>query len=327
MTDYVKNALIGGANIPAIQIARKRRSIGNVEYSIQVDNSMDTLSATVMTSSVSSNIQLYNPGGTIQSAGKTSTGQGSLFLINKPTPGVWKLSVPVTSTDHFVTVRGISEENIDFEYVFLVEAKVRRKPKSITSNSPVKGRTATLIITVPAHKKTQPSSLQMQVVNSAFKPSLTVNLRQHGRSPGRYIGAFPTPSHDFKLILNGRTKENKPFKRLANGIVKPKSAVIHVFAAPRGFVLRRTGSSTILLFALHNFGASEHFHVRSKELKKYIYRQPKRIISIAGRMALFSVALKAPSSAKKGQTHDVVVSVVGKTSGTRASMHVQMLIL
>ena len=44
-------------------------------------------------------------------------------------------------------------------------------------------------------------------------------------------------------------------------------------------------------------------------------------------MALFSVALKAPRSAKKGQTHDVVVSVVGKTSGTRASMHVQMLIL
>ena len=62
MTDYVRNALIGGTNIPAIQIARKRRSIGNVEYAIQVDNSMDTLSATVMTSSASSNIQLYNPG-------------------------------------------------------------------------------------------------------------------------------------------------------------------------------------------------------------------------------------------------------------------------
>ena len=62
MTDYVKNALIGGTNIPAIPIARKRRSIGNAEYSILVDNSMDTLSATVMTSSVSSNIQLHNPG-------------------------------------------------------------------------------------------------------------------------------------------------------------------------------------------------------------------------------------------------------------------------
>ena len=48
--------------------------------------------------------------------------------------------MPVTSTNHFVTVRGISEENIDFEYFFLVEAKVGRKPKSITSKSPVKGK-------------------------------------------------------------------------------------------------------------------------------------------------------------------------------------------
>lgn len=62
MSNFVTKGLIGGTNIPVIPNNRVRRSTGSTEYAIQVDNSMDTLSATVMTSASSSGIQLRNPG-------------------------------------------------------------------------------------------------------------------------------------------------------------------------------------------------------------------------------------------------------------------------
>ena len=69
-----------------------------------------------------------------------NTGKGStLFLINKPVTGVWKLSVPASSANRYVAANCISFENIDFEYNFLVEAKVFGKTKSVASKSPIKG--------------------------------------------------------------------------------------------------------------------------------------------------------------------------------------------
>ena len=62
MSNFITKGLIGGTNIPVIQTGRTRRSLGSTEYAITVDNSMDTLSATVMTGTSGSNIQLRNPG-------------------------------------------------------------------------------------------------------------------------------------------------------------------------------------------------------------------------------------------------------------------------
>ena len=185
-----------------------------------------------------------------------------------------------------------------------------------------------MLINVPAHAKTIPSSYKIQIVNNAFKLPLTVTLTQNGRSPGRYIGVFRPPSHDFKLILEGNTKEGMPFKRLCNGHVKPTTAVIHVYAAPRGFVLNAGSSAaTTILFAVNNFARTEAFTVKVKELTKYATRYPKRLLVINGRMALFPVTLKAPREARRGSTHKVAVSVVGQRSGMKASILVSLLIL
>ena len=81
-------------------------------------------------------------GGSLQVNGKTITGKGSLFLVNKPSPGVWKLAVPPSAGGHFITARAVSEENIDFEFFFIVETKVGRTAKPITVNAPLKGNSS-----------------------------------------------------------------------------------------------------------------------------------------------------------------------------------------
>ena len=57
----MKKGLIGGSSIPVIPNKRKRRGIGGKEFSILVDDSVETLSTTVLDTS-SGNVLLYNPG-------------------------------------------------------------------------------------------------------------------------------------------------------------------------------------------------------------------------------------------------------------------------
>ena len=190
------------------------------------------------------------------------------------------------------------------------------------------GKQATVIITVPSHAKTVPSSLSLKVVDVDLNTIRTVSLRQHGRTNGRFKGTFPTPSHDFKLVLDGRTKSNRPFSRLGSGIIKPKEVIIHIFSAPRGFALTAGSSSpTTILFAVHSYVARDVFEVRVDESKKFLTRLPRRVYGFPGRMALFSLAFKAPSGSKKGQAYNVVVSVIGKKTGFKSRKHVQLLIV
>ena len=189
------------------------------------------------------------------------------------------------------------------------------------------GKESEVIITVPAYAKTQPSTYKLQIINDALKIMHVVSLKQHGRAPGRYKGSFPTPSIDFRLVLEGKTKSNKLFKRLANGIIRPKSTIIHVFSAPRGFSVQAgRKSSTIVIFALHCYKGREMYDVKVSEMKKFAVRSPRRLNCIQNRMSVFPVSFRAPSSAKKGNTHNVFVTVISRRSGIKAGKHIQLLI-
>ena len=142
MSTYVKNALVGGVPIPVEpnQVNGRKRRSTEKSYSILVDDSIDTLSASVITIRTNSNVELTNPKGHLQLSGKTSTGQGSLYLVNKPSPGIWSLTVSSSTGNELISVRGTSEENIDFDYYFITEVLLgRRRKKPVISKSPIKG--------------------------------------------------------------------------------------------------------------------------------------------------------------------------------------------
>ena len=190
------------------------------------------------------------------------------------------------------------------------------------------GIEATVVITVPAHNKTQPSSFKLKVVSDTFATLHAASLKQYGRVPGRYKGSFPTPSSDFSLVLEGKTKQGKAFKRLGNGIIKPKSAMVHVLSAPKGFAVK-TGSKspTILKFALHCFSGNELFDVKVNKQKRFTVKKPRALRCTPKHMTLFTLSFRAASAAKKGETRNVVVSLYNKKSGTKTSKHVQLLLV
>jgi len=331
-TQFIQKGLIGGSSMPVTplrlsKLDRKKRSIVEIEYSITVDDSVDVLSTAIMDRS-NVDAKLYRPDGKLQEKGKINTGKGALFLVDKPAPGEWKIKCPSCSLQSYITSNSISLENIDFDYSFLVDVKIEGKSNVIASNYPIKGKESTVIITVPAHGKTDTSSYKLQVVDDALKTLRTVSLKQYGRAPGRYKGSFPTPSSEFTLVLKGRTKKNKPFKRLANGLVEPKSAIIHMFSAPKGLSLQAgSKSSTRLTFALHCYNGKEMYNLKVNEPKTFSVMRPKGLECSPNRVTKFSVSFKAPISAKRGKIHNVVITVTGKRSGVKASKHIQLLIV
>lgn len=190
------------------------------------------------------------------------------------------------------------------------------------------GKKSTVIVTVPAHNRTEPSSYKLKIVNDALKTLHTIPLEKYGRAPGRYKGTIPTISNDFQLVLKGKTKKNKPFKRLANGIIKPKYTIIHVFSAPDGFSVQAGNkSSTKLVFAVHCYKGEELYDVKVNEPTKFAINKPKGLNCVPNRKCVFAVSFRAPSSAKKGNIHNVIVTAIGKKSGIKASKHVQLLIV
>ena len=189
------------------------------------------------------------------------------------------------------------------------------------------GKQATVIITVPAHAKTIPSSYRLQVVDVGLNTLRVISLKSHGKANGRYKGSFAAPSGEFRLVLKGKTKRNRPFSRLATGILKPKNVMIHVHSAPRGFAVTAGGSRTTIIFALHSYSTRDVFSVEADEPKKFIVRLPRRVFGRPGRMSLFTISFQAPRGAKKGQSYNVVITVVGKTSNVKSRKHVQLLVV
>ena len=187
---------------------------------------------------------------------------------------------------------------------------------------------STVIVTVPAYNRTEPSSYKLKIVSDDLKTLHKIPLEKYGRAPGRYKGTFPTPTTDFRLVLEGKTKKNKAFKRLANGIIKPKYTIIHVFSAPNGFSVKAgSKSSTKLVFAVHCYKGEEDYDVKVNEPSRFAVNKPKGLKCVPNRKCLFAVSFRAPSSAKKGNIHNVIVTVIGKKSGIKASKHVQLLIV
>ena len=100
-----------------------------------------------------------------------------------------------------------------------------------------------------------------------------------------------------------------------------------MFSAPEGLSLQPGSKSTTRLsFALHCYSGKEMYDLKVNEPKKFAVMKPRGLECIPNRVTTFSVLFKALSSAKRGNIHNAVVTVIGKRSGVKASKHIQLLI-
>ena len=147
MGAYVRHSLDGLTLLPVGSkkgSSRNKRSTKKI-YSVVVDDSLDVFTAAIITNQADSNVELTNPKGQLQLSGKTQTGQGTLYVVNSPSPGTWDLSIPSTVSNEVISARGSSKGNIDFDYYFITEVPLRkRKGEKVISKSLIKGKNSIL---------------------------------------------------------------------------------------------------------------------------------------------------------------------------------------
>ena len=143
MSPYVNEALIGGVTISCScssrdSLGRKRST--SARYPILVDDSIQTLTISVVKSNEGSTVNLIKPSGGEQVNGKTIIRKGVLYLIKSPPAGLWHLTVSKSDGRDYITVRGISDLNINFDYNFIVKLKLgKTRTQEMISRNPLKG--------------------------------------------------------------------------------------------------------------------------------------------------------------------------------------------
>ena len=148
---------LGGTAVVANAIhnksARKKRSSSKTSnnYSISVDDSIDTLVISVTTDQPTAggnmwSVSLTSPTGTIAgvSTNTHNLDQGTVYQISKPNVGIWNLGIKTDSNVNYdFSVKGSSADNIDFEYYFVRTTVRRGVATTIPIPSPLLGKIST----------------------------------------------------------------------------------------------------------------------------------------------------------------------------------------
>lgn len=105
---------IGGGFFPG----KKKRSTRHSIYKLLVDDTMEKIIVSVSSEKTNAKISLKNPLGA--PSGKTIVSKVTLFEVNRPRPGIWRLRVPPGAGKHTYLFKGSSKTNLDFDFIFVI---------------------------------------------------------------------------------------------------------------------------------------------------------------------------------------------------------------
>ena len=125
MKSFAKGLLIGttcsGSFGSAMKpLGKKKRSVALTEYRLLVDDTMEKIIVSVSFENSGAKIELKDPLGAFVVSGKTTLSKVTLFEVDRPTPGVWKLVVPPGAGKHTYIFKGSSKTNLDFDFTFVI---------------------------------------------------------------------------------------------------------------------------------------------------------------------------------------------------------------
>ena len=123
----------GGAMKP---LGKKKRSVALTGYKLLVDDTMEKIIVSVSYENSAAKIELKDPLGAFVISGKTTVSKVTLFEVDRPTPGVWKLVVPPAAGKHAYTFKGSSKTNLDFDFTFVI---LRANGRPIPVSHPLTG--------------------------------------------------------------------------------------------------------------------------------------------------------------------------------------------
>jgi len=307
---------------------KKRRSPrgSSFSYSILVDDSTEKIIISVSTERKGPSINLRDPRGASITSGKISLSKGAIYEIDHPRPGTWKLIVSGAGKHHYL-IKGSSKTNVDFDYFFVMIPTSGRSSKPIPISHPLLGKKAVVILTVAGANTINKNSLSLDLISMDGRRLGTAAVTPHGSSGAHFSATFTPPSAPFKLKLKGMTKKGYSFERLSHNAVHPSHALIRVLYARNEYTIP-AGGSGFVLFLVYNTGATEIFDIKVKDHLKYAAHLRRSYITVRqGRKSFFFVTFKAPSSAPRGGSDEVLATITGRTSKKTVGHVVRLMVV
>ena len=167
----------------------------------------------------------------------------------------------------------------------------------------------------------------MTLEGERLKISQPVSLKSEGKNGVRQLFTFTPPGQLFKIKLKGTTKNGNPFERISHNVIKSESLLVKVLFAKNDFTVPQ-GASTFLLFLVENYGNNEVIDVRLFGSLGTVQRVSRNSVFVRKRRkSSFTVTFSAKATAEKGITITIVVLVKGKSSGSKSTLSVPLLVV
>lgn len=189
------------------------------------------------------------------------------------------------------------------------------------------GKKAVVILTVAGANKINKKSLSLDLMSMDEKRLIRAAVIPHGSSGAHFSASFTPPSEPFKLKLRGKTKKGYSFERNSHSTVHPSHALIRVLYARNEYTIP-AGGSGFVMFVVYNTGPTEIFDIKVKDRLKYVAHLRRTSITVRqGRKSFFSVTFKAPSSAPRGGSDEVLATITGRTSKKTVGHVVRLMVV
>ena len=99
---------------------KKKRSVGFFKYNLLVDDTMEKIIVSVSSENTGASVDLKDPLDVSITSGKITVSKVTIFEMDHPTPGIWRLIVSAAAGKHTYMVKGSSKTNLDFNFIFVI---------------------------------------------------------------------------------------------------------------------------------------------------------------------------------------------------------------
>lgn len=192
------------------------------------------------------------------------------------------------------------------------------------------GQEARAILTLGGVEKIDKSSLQAELMaldGNLLKTGKPVSLKSEDKAGIRHSFTFTPPGQLFKIKLKGKTKKGNSFERVCHNAIKSETLLIKVLYVKNDFAIPRGGSSFVI-FTIENHGNSEIVEIRVFGSMGKVERISKTSVVIRKRrQSSFSVKYTSDATAVQGVTITIVASVKGKSSGSKSTLSIPLLVV
>ena len=84
-----------------------------------VDDTMEKIIVSVSSENTGASVDLKDPLDVSITSGKITVSKVTIFEMDHPTPGIWRLIVSAAAGKHTYIVKGSSKTNLDFNFIFV----------------------------------------------------------------------------------------------------------------------------------------------------------------------------------------------------------------